>query len=134
MARLERPLVFRTLRTTGDVLLCAELVLSLKTSPGGWKKDLFLMDSGTEMTTIPASRAKRFDLLRLGWPGPGLGPRGARTRRSGADALENRPGRRLTPRIGRPTAGLELLEGPEGAHQRPLEEGLGAVALVRLDE
>ncbi len=62
MSRLEVPLQHRMLRTTGDNVLWAELVLSLKSSRGGWEELTFRVDSGTEMTTVPAFRAKSLDL------------------------------------------------------------------------
>ncbi len=62
MGRLEVPLRDRKLWATGDVLLRAELDLLLKDNAGQWKADTFLVDSGTEMTTMPAWLAKRMDL------------------------------------------------------------------------
>ena len=37
MSRLEVPLKYRTLRATGDTVLWASLMLSLKTNQGAWK-------------------------------------------------------------------------------------------------
>lgn len=62
MSRLEVPLQYRKLRATGDIPLRAELDLLLKDNTGQWKPDIFPVDSGTEMTTMPASLAKRMDL------------------------------------------------------------------------
>src|SRR3982750_1038950 len=62
MARLEIPLLSRTLWRTGDVVLRAELNLSIKTNRGTWVEAPFLVDSGTEMTCLPASEAKKLDL------------------------------------------------------------------------
>jgi hypothetical protein len=62
MTRLERPLVFRILRSTGDVALRSELRLALETNRGSWKQATFLVDPGTEMTTMLAGRAREFDL------------------------------------------------------------------------
>ena len=62
MARLEIPLRHRKLWRTGDVLLRAEVMLSLKTNRGTWEKAPFLFDSGTEMTCMPAAKAKQLDL------------------------------------------------------------------------
>jgi len=62
MSRLEVPLRDRKLWATGDVLLRAELDLLLNDNAGQWKADTFLVDSGTEMTTMPAWLAKRMDL------------------------------------------------------------------------
>jgi len=62
MSRLEVPLQYRTLRTTGDTVLWADLMLSLKTNRGAWEEIPFRVDPGTEMTTMPAFRAKKLDL------------------------------------------------------------------------
>jgi hypothetical protein len=62
MSRLEVPLQHRTLRATGDTVLWADLLLSLKTNRGIWKEIPFRVDSGTEMTTMPAYDAKSLDL------------------------------------------------------------------------
>jgi hypothetical protein len=58
MSRLEVPLTYRRLRTTGDVVVHAELALAIKTDRGNWETVTFLIDSGTEMTTMPAADAK----------------------------------------------------------------------------
>jgi hypothetical protein len=62
MSRLEQPLLGRKLRSTGDIILRAELVLGLKTNQGVWQDALFLVDTGTEMTMMSAARAKELDL------------------------------------------------------------------------
>jgi hypothetical protein len=62
MRRLELPLVFRILRATGDLVLRAELELAIKTRQGTWKETAFLVDTGTEMTTMWAATAKAWDL------------------------------------------------------------------------
>jgi hypothetical protein len=62
MSRLEVPLKYRTLHTTGDTLLWAGLILSLKSNRGAWKEIPFRVDSGTEMTTMPAFEASKLDL------------------------------------------------------------------------
>jgi hypothetical protein len=62
MARLEIPLNYRTLWRTGDILLRAELSLAIRTNQGTWAKTRFLVDSGTEMTCMPASEARKLDL------------------------------------------------------------------------
>ena len=72
MSRLEIPLVYRKLKTTGDEVLRAELKLELKTNLGGWRIVTFLVDSGTEMTTMPAFDAKTLDLPIPIRPVPGL--------------------------------------------------------------
>ena len=60
MSRLEVPLGFRTLRATGDTVLWADLVLSLKTNRDVWKEIPFRVDPGTEMTTMPAPEARNW--------------------------------------------------------------------------
>ncbi len=62
MSRLEIPLQHRTLRATGDTVLWADLILSLKTNRGAWEQLPFRVDSGTEMTTMPAFEARKLDL------------------------------------------------------------------------
>ena len=62
MSRLEVPLRDRKLQATGDILLRAEMDLLLKDNSGRWKADTFLVNSGTEMTTMPAWPAKQRDL------------------------------------------------------------------------
>ncbi len=62
MNRLEIPLQYRTLRTTGDTVLWADLVLRLKTNRGAWEEVPFRVDSGTEMTTMVAYEATKLDL------------------------------------------------------------------------
>jgi hypothetical protein len=62
MSRLEVPLQHRTLRATGDTVLWADLVLCFKTNRGAWEEVPFRVDSGTEMTTMPAYDAKSLDL------------------------------------------------------------------------
>jgi hypothetical protein len=62
MARLEVPLLSKVLRATGDVLLRAELDLLVRTNSFIWEKMVFLVDTGTEMTSIPIAAARRLDL------------------------------------------------------------------------
>ncbi|MGP0069096.1 MAG: hypothetical protein ACLQGP_36535 [Isosphaeraceae bacterium] len=62
MTRLELPLQGRTLKATGDLVLHAELNLVIKTNQGFWRPAVFRIDSGTEMTTMLAARAKAWDL------------------------------------------------------------------------
>jgi hypothetical protein len=78
MSRLEVPLQHRMLKATGDVLLWAELDLLLKDGGGRWRPATFLVDSGTEMTTMPARVAKQLDL-----PLPLQAIRGAVPRQTG---------------------------------------------------
>ena len=72
MSRLELPLTYRKLQTTGDVLVRAELNLELNTNQGIWLTLRFLVDSGTEMTTMPAEEAKFRDLPMPRRPVSGL--------------------------------------------------------------
>jgi len=62
MSRLQVPLRDRKLWATGDVLLRAELRLRLKDNSGQWRAGTFLVDCGTEMTTMPAWLPKQRDL------------------------------------------------------------------------
>jgi hypothetical protein len=58
MNRLELPLRYRILFATGDILLRAELDLEVMDNTGAWKLFRFLVESGTETTTVPAWLAK----------------------------------------------------------------------------
>ncbi len=62
MSRVEIRLLDRTLKSTGDKVLRAELELELRTRQDTWKRLTFLFDSGTEMTTMPAAVARSLDL------------------------------------------------------------------------
>jgi|GEM_PF-2910012 len=62
MSRLEVPFQYRTLWATGDLLLRAELNLLLKDASGKWRPETFLVDSGSEMTTMPAYWARKLGL------------------------------------------------------------------------
>ncbi len=62
MSRLQVPLLGRTLYATGDLLLRAELDLLLKDRAGNWQPETFRFDTGSEMTTMPAARAKQLGL------------------------------------------------------------------------
>src|SRR5262249_17241700 len=62
MSRLEITISGRTLFSTGDVKLWAELPLSLKDNAGLWHQDSFRVDTGTELTTFPAYEAKQLGL------------------------------------------------------------------------
>jgi hypothetical protein len=50
------------LQTSGDIVLHAELILAIKTDHGAWEPFPFLVDPGTEMTTMPAGEAKHQSL------------------------------------------------------------------------
>src|SRR5438105_4519835 len=80
MSRLEVPLVERKLHSTGDMLLHAELALEIKTNQGLWDKMPFLVDSGTEMTTMQAAEARKRDLPIPRKPVPGLAFKGEEVR------------------------------------------------------
>ena len=62
MSGFEVPLAYRKLRTTGDVVVHAELIMAIKTDRGTWEPFPFLIDSGTEMTTTAAGDAKHQNL------------------------------------------------------------------------
>ena len=96
MSRLEVPLKYRTLRATGDTVLWADLMLSLKTNQGAWKDIPFRVDPGTEMTTMPAFEARKLDLPipktsgvspRPARPRSTLGPAQSSGRRHGSDRI-----------------------------------------------
>ena len=72
MSRLEVPLAYRKLRTTGDVVVHAELIMAIKTNRGTWEPFPFLIDSGTEMTTMAAGEAKYQNLPMPTQPVSGL--------------------------------------------------------------
>jgi hypothetical protein len=62
MSRLEVPLAYRRLQTTGDLVAHPELILEIKTDSGKWESIMFWVDSCTEMTTMPAAVAKSRNL------------------------------------------------------------------------
>src|SRR4051812_37138149 len=82
MSRLVLPLLDRRLQATGDVLLRAELRLLLRNGTGLWKDETFLVDSGSEMTTVPAWKAAALGLPIPQRPTRGLqhGPAGVEVR------------------------------------------------------
>jgi hypothetical protein len=80
MARLEVPLQGRTLRSTGDTVLRADLKLLLKDHGGLWKPVTFRVDTGTEMTTMPAVDARSLGLPIPRQPVLGLTLRGQEVR------------------------------------------------------
>ena len=71
MSQIEIPLVARKLQTSGDNVVRAELDLELKTDHGTWMTVRFRVDSGTEMTTMPAAEAEARDLPIPKRPVPG---------------------------------------------------------------
>jgi hypothetical protein len=80
MSRLEVPLAYRKLRTTGDVGVRAELIMAIKTDHGTREPFPFLIDSGTEMTTMVAGEAKYQNLPMPKQPVSGLALRGLEVR------------------------------------------------------
>jgi hypothetical protein len=79
MSRLEVPLFGKPVWATGDILLRAELDLLIKDTSGAWQRETFRVDSGTEMTSMPASLARSLDLPMPKNPVPGgLNVSGAR--------------------------------------------------------
>jgi hypothetical protein len=80
MTRLERPLGLRRLRATGEIVLRAELDLTIKTNLGTWVNAVFLVDSGMEMTTMWAATAKEWDLPIPRRPVPRFGLHGQEVR------------------------------------------------------
>jgi len=71
MVQLDVPLLGKPVWKTGDMLLRAELDLLLKDKSGGWQRETFRVDSGTEMTTMPAALARSLDLSMPGDAVPG---------------------------------------------------------------
>jgi hypothetical protein len=72
MSRLVTPLRYRTLWATGDVLVRAELELRLKTNKGTWEPKLFRVDSGAEITILPAWEGRRLNLPMPQRAAPGV--------------------------------------------------------------
>lgn len=58
MSRISIPITGQILWSTGDVRLRADLELLLKDSSGNFSPESFRFDSGTEIITFPAYRAK----------------------------------------------------------------------------
>jgi hypothetical protein len=95
MARLEVRLVVRTLHATGETVLHARLILEAKNNRGIWVPFEFVVDPGTEMTTMPTEEARKRDLPIPMQPVRGLALRGQEVRRGlmrahipGLDATE----------------------------------------------
>jgi hypothetical protein len=80
MSRIEIPLIHRKLRTTGDEVVRAELELEIKNERGRWENLRFIVDSGTEMTTMSAADAKNRSLPVPVRPVPGLNFQGQEVR------------------------------------------------------
>src|SRR5439155_4767986 len=62
MSRLQIALKHRMLYASDDVVLRAELALLLKDGSGNWQPQLFRVDPGTEMSTMPAYDAHLLNL------------------------------------------------------------------------
>ncbi len=62
MSRLAIPVKGQPLYATGDVMLRAEVDLLLRDGAGGWSRERFRVDSGTDITTFPAYEAKQLGL------------------------------------------------------------------------
>jgi hypothetical protein len=60
------------LRATGDLVVRAVLDLLIKTNALTWEQVIFRVDSGTEMTTMPAAQARVLDIPLPVNPVPGL--------------------------------------------------------------
>jgi hypothetical protein len=73
MSRLELPLLTKTIALTGDIAIRAELTIRIKTNAQSWEPVVFLVDPGTEMTTLPAARAKQLGIPFPQKPVPRLG-------------------------------------------------------------
>ena len=59
MSRLAIPIVGKIVWTTGDVRLWVDIVLELKNSAGAWTQADFRVDTGAQVTTFPAFRARQ---------------------------------------------------------------------------
>jgi hypothetical protein len=62
MSRLDVPLLSKKVWATGDIVLRAELGLLIRDDNGVLRPETFRVDSGTEMTSMAAARAKALDL------------------------------------------------------------------------
>lgn len=71
ISRLEVQLLGKPVWATGDILVRAELDLLLKDQNGLWKPEIFRVDSGSEMTLMPAYLARSLDLPMPRNPVPG---------------------------------------------------------------
>jgi hypothetical protein len=97
MTRLEVPLLDKKIWTTGDILLRAELDLLIRDNHGVLRPETFRVDSGTEMTSMAAARAKALDLpmpqnaifLDIGGTRREVGPGLLRAQVDGMDGTEH---------------------------------------------
>ncbi|HKI31402.1 MAG TPA: hypothetical protein VKA46_06015 [Gemmataceae bacterium] len=62
MSRLAVPVSHLTLYATGDILLWVDVTLSVRDGAGNFVDFDFQVDSGTDITTFPASDAKQLGL------------------------------------------------------------------------
>ncbi|HEX5273593.1 MAG TPA: hypothetical protein VFW33_24020 [Gemmataceae bacterium] len=62
MSRLAIPVEGRALYATGDVLLRVRVDLLVRDGSGGWSRQRFRVDSGTDITTFPAYEARQLGL------------------------------------------------------------------------
>ncbi len=63
MSRLAIPITGRRLWATGDVRLWADIPLRVRDGSGQYRKEMFRVDTGTEITTFPAYEAKQLGLV-----------------------------------------------------------------------
>ncbi len=68
MSRMEVPIQNDVLYSTGDLLLRAEVDLWVRNGVGSWTTETFRVDSGSEISAMPAWYAKK-----LGLPMPQAG-------------------------------------------------------------
>jgi hypothetical protein len=72
MSRLLKPRTHDILWATGDLVLRAFLDLELKDGRGRWHRKTFRVDSATDMTTLPARKAKALGLPMPAFAAPGV--------------------------------------------------------------
>jgi hypothetical protein len=70
MSRLQQPLDYQILWSTGDLILRAHVDLLLKDNQGNWHARTFRVDSASDMTTMPAHDARGLGLPIPGNPSP----------------------------------------------------------------
>ena len=70
MSRLQAPLRYQILWSTGDLILRAYLDLLIKDGQGNWHPTTFRVDSASDMTTLPAYHAKMMGLPLPQLPSP----------------------------------------------------------------
>src|SRR4051794_19169819 len=68
MSRLAVTVSHQTLYATGDVLLGAEAILSIRDGAGNFIDRAFQVDTGSQITTFPAHDAKQLGLYLSPWP------------------------------------------------------------------